>query len=39
LPGFVNVDIAARADLTLEIGREPQLSYDDSIDLVFSYHE
>jgi hypothetical protein len=39
LPGFVNVDIAAGADLRVEIGRESVACCDDSIDLVLSYHE
>jgi SAM-dependent methyltransferase len=38
LPGFVNIDIAPWADVTLDIGRDRLPFADDSIDLAFSYH-
>lgn len=38
IPGFVNVDISPKADVVLDIGRQPLPFSDDSVDLVFSYH-
>jgi SAM-dependent methyltransferase len=38
IPGFVNVDVSARADVRVDLGDE-RLPFDDSsVDLVFSYH-
>lgn len=38
IPGFVNIDLAPHADVTLDLGRD-RLPFDDSsVDLVFSYH-
>jgi SAM-dependent methyltransferase len=38
IPGFVNVDISPKADVTLDLGRDRLPFDDDSVDLVFSYH-
>lgn len=38
IPGFVNIDIDSKADITLDLG-EDRLPFDDnSVDLIFSYH-
>ena len=38
IPGFVNVDISPRADISLDLGRD-RLPFDDgAVELVFSYH-
>jgi predicted SAM-dependent methyltransferase len=38
LPGFVNVDISEKADLTLDLNKD-RLPFDDSsVGLIFSYH-
>ncbi len=38
LPGFVNVDISSRADISVDLGREPLPFPDNSVSLIFSYH-
>lgn len=38
IDGFVNIDVAPWADVTLDLGTEPLPFEDDSVDLVFSYH-
>ncbi len=38
LPDFINVDISTRADVTIDLNREPLPFDDDSVDLVFTYH-
>ncbi|MEW6072940.1 MAG: class I SAM-dependent methyltransferase [Planctomycetota bacterium] len=38
IPGFVNIDISRRADITLDLGRDRLPFADDSVSLVFSYH-
>ena len=38
IPGFVNVDIAEHADVSLDLNTSPLPFEDDSVDLVFSYH-
>jgi len=38
IPGFVNVDIAAHADVSLDLNESPLPFDDDSVDLAFSYH-
>ena len=38
IPGFVNVDIAQHADVSLDLGVTPLPFEDDSVDLAFSYH-
>lgn len=38
LPGFVNIDISKKADLTLDLNKD-RLPFDDSsVELIFSYH-
>jgi SAM-dependent methyltransferase len=36
IPGLVNIDISERADVTLDLGKDPLPFPDDSVDLVFS---
>lgn len=38
LPGFHNIDLSPRAEISLDLGREPLPFEDGSVDLVFSYH-
>ena len=38
IPGFVNVDIAKHADVSIDLGTTPLPFDDDSVDLAFSYH-
>ncbi len=38
IPGFVNIDVSSRAEVTLDLGRDPLPFPDDSVELVFSYH-
>ena len=38
IPGFVNVDIAEHADVSLDLGRDPLPFDDGSASLVFSHH-
>ncbi len=38
LDGFVNVDVAPWADVSLDLGSDVLPFEDDSVDLVFSYH-
>jgi SAM-dependent methyltransferase len=38
IPGFVNVDIAEHADVSLDLNTSPLPFEDGSVDLVFSYH-
>ena len=38
MPGFTNIDISDKADVTLDLGKD-KLPFDDSsVDLIFSYH-
>ncbi len=38
IPGFVNIDMSSKADVSLDLGKD-RLPFDDnSVDLVFSYH-
>jgi SAM-dependent methyltransferase len=38
IPGFINLDISPRADITLDLNRDPLPFDNDSVDLIFSYH-
>lgn len=38
IPGFINIDISEKADITLDLGKDKLPIEDNSIDLVFSYH-
>lgn len=38
VPGFVNIDIAPHAELTLDLNKDKLPFQDNSVDLVFSYH-
>lgn len=38
IPGFTNIDISAKADITLDLSKDTLPFNDDSVDLVFSYH-
>lgn len=38
LPGFVNIDISPRAEVSIDIGNTPLPFDTGSVDLVFSYH-
>ena len=38
IPGFVNIDISKRAEVTLDLNTEPLPFDDNSVDLVFSNH-
>ena len=38
IPGFVNVDIAPWADVSLDLNRDRLPFKDESVDLVFTYH-
>jgi predicted SAM-dependent methyltransferase len=38
IPGFVNIDIAPNADISLDLNRDRLPFNDNSVDLVFSYH-
>ena len=38
IPGFINVDISDKADLSLDIGTTRLPFEDNSVDLIFSYH-
>ena len=38
IPGFINVDISSKADITLDLGEDRLPFNDNSADLVFSYH-
>ncbi len=38
IPGFKNIDISGKADVTLDLGKDKLPFEDNSIDLVFSYH-
>lgn len=38
IPGFTNVDLSPRADVSLDLNREPLPFEDDSVELVFTYH-
>jgi SAM-dependent methyltransferase len=38
IPGFTNIDISTKADITLDLGKNRLPFNDDSVDLVFSYH-
>jgi SAM-dependent methyltransferase len=38
IPGFVNIDISDRADVSLDLGRDRLPFETNSVDLVFSYH-
>ncbi len=38
IPGFVNIDIASRADVVLDLGKDKLPFEDNSVELVFTYH-
>jgi len=38
IPGYQNIDISQRADITLDLGKDKLPFDNDSVDLVFSYH-
>jgi SAM-dependent methyltransferase len=38
IPGFINIDISSRADISLDLGKDRLPFDDDSVDLIFSYH-
>lgn len=38
IPGFVNIDISSKADITLDLNKDRLPFENDSVDLVFSYH-
>ena len=38
IPGFINVDISNKADISLDVGKDPLPFEDSSVDLIFSYH-
>ena len=38
IPGYINIDISEKADLTLDLGVDKLPFEDNSVDLVFSYH-
>ncbi len=38
LPGFINVDVAPHAEISLDLNKDKLPLPDDSVDLVFSYH-
>lgn len=38
IPGFINIDISDRADISLDLSKERLPFESDSVDLVFSYH-
>ncbi len=38
LPGFINVDISPRADVSIDLGRDALPFPDNSVSVIFSYH-
>jgi SAM-dependent methyltransferase len=38
IPGYINIDISRKADITLDLGKDKLPFDDDSVDLIFSYH-
>ncbi len=38
IPGFTNIDISNKADISLDLGKDKLPFEDNSIDLIFSYH-
>ena len=38
IPGFINIDISAKADITLDLGKDKLPLENNSVDLIFSYH-
>ena len=38
IPGYINIDISSKADITLDLGTDKLPFEDDSVDVVFSYH-
>ncbi len=38
IPGYVNIDISSKADITLDLGKDILPFEDGSVDLIFSYH-
>jgi len=38
IPGFVNIDISPKADVSLDLNSDPLPFDDNSVDMVFSYH-
>ena len=38
IPGFVNIDVSPKADVTLDLSQDVLPFDDSSVDLVFSYH-
>ncbi len=38
IPGFINIDISKKADISLDLGKDSLPFPDGSIDLIFTYH-
>jgi SAM-dependent methyltransferase len=38
IPGFVNIDLSSRAEVSLDLGKDKLPFEDDSVDVIFSYH-
>lgn len=38
IPGFINIDISEKANISLDLGKDRLPFEDSSVDLVFSYH-
>jgi SAM-dependent methyltransferase len=38
IPGFINIDISSKADISLNLSEEKLPFEDDSVDIIFSYH-
>jgi SAM-dependent methyltransferase len=38
IPGFINVDISDKADISLDVGKDGLPFGDSSVDVIFSYH-
>lgn len=38
IPGFKNIDISNKADISLDLGKDKLPFEDNSVDLIFSYH-
>jgi SAM-dependent methyltransferase len=38
IPGFINIDISPKADISLDLGKDKLPFEDGGVDLVFSYH-
>src|SRR4051794_35048583 len=38
IPGFTNIDISTKADISLDLSKDRLPFEDSSVDLIFSYH-